>query len=118
MIRFKLRTLLIAIALVAVFLGSQRYVDNKLTRFAEEIRKTSKENSERLIDDSGLPPTNYMFGGAWVNFEPATFVDVVLVRRRCKVEFASLSPNLEGTICSIEYSIGPFNESSGSVTYR
>ena len=67
--RFKLRTLLIATALIGLFLGLQIHVHNKAKRFVKEM----SEVAER---DDGAE-------SAWI--ESLSVSDVLGFRRRCAV---------------------------------
>ena len=67
MFRFKLRTLLIATALIGLFLGIHVHVHNKAKRFVKEMRK---HHGDKLREASISPPS---------------FEDVIFLRRRCVV---------------------------------
>ena len=82
-LRFKLRTLLIATALVAAPLGLQVHVHNKGKRFVEELRSNSSKVRERLTDAFG--PGDYEVESA--RLKPASILDILYFKRRCKVEF-------------------------------
>ena len=80
MFRFKLRTLLIATALVAVFLGMQVCVHNKTKKFIEEA--TVPTDDKRFI--LGRYPS---FKAVPSTISPISFGDIVFVKRRCEIRY-------------------------------
>ena len=80
MFRFNLRTLLIATALVAVFLGMQVCVDNKTKKFIEEA--TVSTDDKRFI--LGRYPS---FKAVQSTISPISFSDIVFMRRRCEIRY-------------------------------
>lgn len=80
MFRFKLRTLLIATALVGLCLGLQVHVHNKAKRFLEEMREPTQETKERL----GISLHSSDFSS---HLAPISFNDVIRFERRCEVVY-------------------------------
>lgn len=103
-LRFKLRTLLIATALVAVFLGLQMHVHMKARRFVDEVTELSDATQERLVSDTGSPnETRYHVGSKdgtnnFTMLKPISFGDVIFMRRRCEVTFMSTRPMHDGEL--------------------
>lgn len=101
MIRFKLRTLLIVTALIAVFIGLQMHVQMKAKRFIEATNEDGPNDFQlRFLRDAGIESDDIMFltfedgrYSIWGQLEPMTFADFVMFRRRCFVEFLSHSRN-------------------------
>ena len=110
MFRFKLRTLLIATTLVGVFLGLQVHVHIKAKQFVEEMKSQSVEAQKRLIRDAGLSPIGKVRRSA-VSFEPVTFIDVVVIRRRAKVDFYA-SVKWKNTFHAHRYLFSAFGDRS------
>lgn len=109
MLRFKLRTLLIATAVISVFLGLQVHVHNKALRFEKEMKESSMEAQKQLIAEAGIESESDVLWKAVLS-EPVSFTDVALVRRRYRIEFFCVSPGSRGAAFIHRYSIGPFGE--------
>lgn len=75
--RFKIRTILIATAIVAGYFGLQAHVQNKAERFIEELRDSSGEMVREL-----------KFQVDYASTSPVSFNDVLLLRRRCEVRIS------------------------------
>lgn len=73
MFRFKLRTLLIAIALVAVPMYLQVHVQNKAKRFVREMR----EQAQTIVSLEDYADT--------ARIKPPSISDIILFQRRCDV---------------------------------
>lgn len=71
MFRFKLRTLLIVTALVAVPFALQVHVHNRAQSFAEEMRQSQV-------------PSGFV---EYASVLPLSFTDVCRLQRRCKVHY-------------------------------
>lgn len=91
---FKPRTLLIATALVAVFLGLQVHVHFKAKRFVEEV---NAEPSRQQFAEH-IPAEVF----------PATYTDVIRIQRRAKVH---LSISEDGELIGFEiFNVGIFGQ--------
>ena len=90
-IRFKLRTLLIATALVGLFLGLQVHVHNKAKRLVDEMSNPSVETLERLCRDAKLTDELHYYtleaDAVHVSLTPLSFGDVLFARRRTEARF-------------------------------
>lgn len=80
-LRFKLRTLLIATALVGLFLGLQVHAHNKAKRFVKSVGDPSTAAHSRVVRDMG----NRDFAVSSASLVKLSILDVVLIRRRCEV---------------------------------
>lgn len=84
-LRFKIRTLLICTALIAVFLGLQVHVHNKASKFLEEMRSESSERTLLLTRD--FDTDDYRV--EYASMLPLSFWDVVYLQRRCEVSLSA-----------------------------
>lgn len=85
-IRFKLRTLLITTALVAVYLGLQIHVHIKAKRFVEEMMEHAPKRSSRHEEVE------------YASLAPPSFSDIIRFERRCQVLMSQIIlENADGT---------------------
>lgn len=86
-LRFKLRTLLIVTALVAVFLGMQSYVESKAKRYLADMREQSDGSRLRKNWPYRLE----------TSIAPMSFRDFLYVRRRVEVKllFVTLTSEVD-----------------------
>ena len=95
-IRYKFRALLAFVAIVAIYVALQLHVTNKAIKFAEEMRKPCAETRERLMQDANPEvPMTFLWGPGdneqgHAILAPLSFADVILIRRRCEVTFATM----------------------------
>lgn len=95
-IRYKFRTLLVFMAVVGSYVALQLHITSKACRFAELMRKPTIETQERLLKDTDSEvELDYLWGPGdnergHALVAPLTFTDVMLLRRRCEVTFATI----------------------------
>lgn len=87
MLRFKLRTLLIATALIAVVLGLHLHVDRKTKRFVREVSRASPTGNELLLE---FGPIDHLALKDYPVALPLNVWDVVLFRRRVMTKYREL----------------------------
>lgn len=95
-IRYKFRALLAFIAIVAIYVALQLQVTNNAIKFTEKVRKPCAETRELLLLDANPEvPMTFLWGPGehergHAILAPLSFTDVLLIRRRCEVTFATM----------------------------
>lgn len=91
MFRFRLRTLLIATAVIGLFMAFQVHVHMKARRFVEAMKESPRAKR-------GVPDDYQSFASAedyksFAQISPVTLADVFLLRRRCHVFIGTSKSN-------------------------
>lgn len=88
-LRFKLRTLLIVIALISVIFGLQLHIQGRAKDFVEEVRNPSEETKKQLISEAPATSRTLQFLGGSAIILPLSLEDVFRFQRRVDVSFTA-----------------------------
>lgn len=90
-LRFSIKSMFCLIAFAALFLGLQARVSSKANQYVKEIRNPTNDTHDWLIRDTKRKDVLEFAWGPSVAVAPLSWQDVIYIRRRCDVTFATTS---------------------------